>query len=55
MSEGFASTIRRATIDLNQAGEYEHDYKYVFATKNIEAVIHSLTQLITSIKEKTNK
>lgn len=55
MTEGFASAVRRATIDLNQAGEYENDYKYEFAVKNIEAVIRSLTQLVTSIREKTNK
>lgn len=55
MTKGFALAVRRATIDLNQAGEYENDYKYEFAIKNIEAVIYSLTRLVASIREKTNK
>ncbi len=49
------SLIRRATIDLNQAGEYLNDYKYKFACENIEAVIDTLSVLVSKLKDKTNK
>ena len=45
-------TIRRATIDLNQAGEYFANSKYPGYEKNLEAVVDSLSKLVEETKSK---
>lgn len=50
MTKEFSDAVRRATIDINQAGEYENDYKKLETVSNLNEVIKQINKMIGMLK-----
>lgn len=46
MTKEFGDVVRRATIYLNQAGEYENDYKKKETVLNLRLVVKHIDKML---------